>query len=163
MPRVADGVQVLASLLDRLLDDAPQDKRESPFQARFDLARQKQAVARDLENLLNTRCTMDQERLQPYPLAAGSLLAYGIPDLSSLSLLNPDHRKLLQENILRTIKRFEPRLAQVRVDLDAQKEFNRMLRFKVQAVLRVHPSQPPVVFDALLQLSSHTCQIKSQG
>jgi len=39
---------------------------------------------------------------------------------------------------------------------------NRMLRFRVEAVLRVHPHRPPVVFDAVLKLSSNACRVRSQ-
>lgn len=155
---------VMSSVLDRLFDDAPQAVQEPPFEARFDLNLHKLAVARDLEALLNARSTaLGDELLERYPLAANSLLTFGIPDLSSLSLLNPDHRALLRDRIHRTIERFEPRLSQVRVDLDTPKEFNRMLRFRVEAVLRVHPNRPPVVFDAVLKLSSNACTVRSQS
>jgi type VI secretion system protein ImpF len=155
---------VMSSVLDRLFDDAPMATQESPFEARFDLTQHKRAVARDLEALLNTRCpALGPEVPARFPLAAESLLAYGIPDLSSLSLLNPAHRDLLRGQILETIERFEPRLAQVRVDLDVPREFNRMLRFRVEAVLSVHPNRPPVVFDAVLKLSSNACQVRSQS
>lgn len=154
---------VMSSVLDRLLDEAPQISQEPPFEAGFDLNQHKLAVARDLEALLNARSlALGSELLERYPLAGRSLLVFGIPDLSSLSLLNPSHSALLQEQILRTITLFEPRLAQVRVDLDLPREFTRMLRFRVEAVLRIHPGRPLVVFDAVLKLSSNSCQVRSQ-
>jgi len=152
---------MLASVLDRLLDDAPQAAQESPFGARFDLARHKQAVARDLEALLNTRSTLLEPALAArHPLASRSLLAYGIPDLSSLSLLNPDHRRRLRDQIHEAVVRFEPRLCQVRVDLEPPGAGNRLLRFRVEAVLRGHPGRPAVVFAAVLKLSSNACQVR---
>lgn len=164
MANLPGRLLVMSSILDRLFDDAPQTTQEPPFEARFDLNRHKLAVARDLEALLNARSTdLDRGLMARFPLAAASLLAFGIPDLSSLSLLNPDHRTLLQEQILRTIERFEPRLARVRVELDGPVDCNRMLRFRVEAVLRVHPNHPPVVFDAVLRLSSNACQVRSQS
>jgi len=154
---------VTASVLDRLLDDAPQAAQEPPFGARFDLGQHKQAVARDLEALLNTRSLVPEPGLpERFPLAWASQLAFGIPDLSSLSLLNPQHRNLLRDRIQQAIERFEPRLAQVQVALDPPREFNRVLRFRVDAVLRAHPGRPPVVFDAVLKLSCNACQVRSQ-
>jgi type VI secretion system protein ImpF len=154
---------VMSSVLDRLFDDAPQAAQEPPFESRFDLGRHKLAVARDLEALLNARSLeLELDLAERFPLAGGSMLAFGIPDLSSLSLLNPDHRALLQRQILHTIERFEPRLDQVRVELDGPMDCNRMLRFRVEAVLRVHPHRPPVVFDAVLKLSSNACRVRSQ-
>jgi type VI secretion system protein ImpF len=164
MPTAPGNLLVLSSVLDRLFDDAPRSTQEPPFEGRFDLNRHKQAVARDLEALLNARTTILEPHLQErFPLAAASFLAYGIPDLSSLSLLNPGHRSLLQDRILQTITRFEPRLAQVRVDLDVPRDGNRMLRFRVEAVLKIHPNRPAVVFDAVLKLSSNACQVRSQN
>ena len=48
------------------------------------------------------------------------------------------------------------------VALEEPKELERMLRFRVDAVLKVHPDKPPVTFDATLQLSSSTYQVKEQ-
>ena len=119
-------------------------------------------MARDLEALLNARCcALDVQLLEGFPQARGSFLTYGITDLSSLSLLNPDHRMLLRDQIRSAIEQFEPRLAQVRVNLDVPREFSRMLRFRVEALLEVHPHRPPVAFDAMLRLSSSACQVRS--
>jgi type VI secretion system protein ImpF len=161
------SVLVTSSVLDRLLDDDPRSPR-APAGAgapdgRADLAQHKQSVARDLEALLNARCVaVDVRLLEGFPQARNSFLSYGITDLSSLSLLNPDHRMLLRDQIRATIERHEPRLAQVRVNLDVPREASRMLRFRVEALLEVHPHRPPVAFDAMLKLSSSACQVRSQ-
>lgn len=149
------GAAVTPSILDRLLDDKPRDAVEGPHAALFDVTAFKAAVARDLEALLNTRCVDPEELIESYPEARESVVAYGIHDLSSLSLLNPDDRATLRDRIRITIERFEPRLAQVKVALEAQRDFDRMLRFRVDAVLHGHPSRPPITFDAWLQLSSN--------
>jgi type VI secretion system protein ImpF len=152
---------VTSSLLDRLMDDSPQVSTEAQSEMLYDVARFKRAVARDLEALLNTRCAyQDDEVLDRYPLTKDSLLLFGITDLSSLSLLNPRDRMFLQDSIRRTIERHEPRLGKVRVSLDLSLEKNQMLRFRVDALLKVHPSKPPVTFDAMLQLSSNTYLVK---
>jgi type VI secretion system protein ImpF len=147
------------SVLDRLLDDQPKETGESQSTLYFDLRRFKQAVARDLEALLNSRCIDLEEDIERYPHARSSVINFGIIDLSSLSLLNPDDRALLRDKIRITIERHEPRLAKIKVSLDAPKDMERMLRFRVDAVLKVHPNKPPVSFDAMLQLSSNAYQI----
>src|SRR4029077_20362835 len=48
---------VTLSVLDRLLDDEPKSKVEDPMTHSKSLAQLKIAIRRDLENLLNTRCT----------------------------------------------------------------------------------------------------------
>lgn len=162
MPILPASLPVLPSLLDRLLDDAPREASEPPFAARFDLAQHKRAVARDLEALLNARSPAPPS-FEGYPLAGGSFLAYGIPDLSSLCLLDPAHRDLLQRRILEAVERFEPRLEKVRIELEVPREFNRILAFRLEGVLRVHPSRPTVAFDAVLKLSSNACQVRSRS
>lgn len=152
---------VSSSLFDRLMDDHPENAVEAQPEMLCDIPRYKQAVARDLESLLNTRCTaLDDAMMAPYPFSMDSMLQFGITDLSSLSLLNPEDRMFLRDSIRRTIERHEPRLAKVRVNLEISQELNQMLRFRVDALLRVHPSRPPVTFDALLQLSSNTYRVK---
>src|SRR6476660_1625837 len=94
---------VTPSILDRLLDDNPKDQAESASAMVFDLRRYKQAVARDLEALLNSRCVDLEEEIELYPYARGSVINYGIIDLSSLSLLDPDDRALLRDKIRITI------------------------------------------------------------
>lgn len=163
MPSRTSHPLVRPSILDRLLDDAPHSPQEPAGEGLFDLHQHKRSMARDLEALLNTRCAaVEVHLLEGFPQARNSILGYGITDLSSLSLLNPDHRMLLREQIRNTVARHEPRLTQVRVHLDAPKTLGRMLRFRVEALLEIHPHRPPVAFDAVLELCSNTCQVRSQ-
>ncbi|WP_174875424.1 type VI secretion system baseplate subunit TssE [Vogesella oryzae] len=151
--------RVLPSVLDRLLDDQP-DVSHGADSLQFDLPQFRRALARDLEALLNTRVMDQPELFDAHSLAGDSMLQYGIPDLSGISLLNPDDRELLREQLRRAIELHEPRLSRVRVNLDAPRELERHLRFRVDAVLKVHPHRPPVSFDATLQLSSNAYKVQ---
>jgi type VI secretion system protein ImpF len=151
---------VQPSVLDRLLDDAPHNQQEAA--APYDVRLLKQSVARDLEALLNTRKGDLDDLLESYPLARSSVLGFGVSDLTSISLLNPDDRARLRGQLNSAIERFEPRLSHVQVELEAPREVERMLRFRVDAVLSYHPSRPPVSFDATLQLSSKVYRVKDQ-
>lgn len=150
---------VLPSVLDRLLDDAPAQP-QAEGHGLFTLADFRRALARDLEALLNTRLLADKGCFDAYPQARHSMLCYGIPDLSGISLLNPDDRELLREQLRCAIELHEPRLSRVRISLDPPRERERQLRFRVDAVLKVHPHRPPVTFDATLQLSSNAYQVQ---
>jgi type VI secretion system protein ImpF len=151
---------VTPSVLDRLLDDHPQEQVESHLQQHFDLNRLKRSVARDLEALLNSRHVDLDEDIERFPLARQSVVDFGITDLSSLSLLDPGDRAYLRDKIRITLERHEPRLERIVVSLDAPAGNERMLRFRVDALLKVLPSRPPVSFDATLQLSSNSCQVR---
>ena len=152
-----------ASILDRLMDDTPLVTTESMAEIHLDMTRYKQAVARDLESLLNSRRVDFDERIEALPQARRSIMTYGITDLSSLSLLDPGAQSHLRSQIKTAIERHEPRLSRVRVSLDAPKGRDRQLRFRVDAVLTVHPQKPPVVFDAMLQLATNTYHIAETG
>ncbi|WP_236943670.1 type VI secretion system baseplate subunit TssE [Jeongeupia sp. USM3] len=153
---------VQPSVLDRLLDDEPEQTRGGGWLS-FDLPDFKRALARDMEALLNTR-TMDfSELFDAHPLAAESMIGFGIPDLSGISLLDPEDREFLRERIRKAIERHEPRLSRVRISLETPRELERALRFRVDAILKVHPHRPPVSFDATLQLSSNVYSIRANG
>lgn len=151
---------ITPSVLDRLLDDNPREQAESLLQQNYDLNRLKRSVARDLEALLNSRSVDLDDDIGRYPQARNSVVDFGITDLSSLSLLDPGDRAYLRDKIRITVERHEPRLGKVRVSLDAPEGNERMLRFRVDALLKVLPSRPPVRFDATLQLSSNSCQVR---
>ncbi|MFT3930586.1 MAG: type VI secretion system baseplate subunit TssE [Spongiibacteraceae bacterium] len=153
----------MPSILDRLLDDEPTLATDSIDTKRVNIFLFKASLARDLECLLNSRCIDIDDHISQYPLAKSSVIGYGIQDLSSLSLLDPDHRALLRDQIRKTIERFEPRLNRIRVTLETTQDQERKLRFRVDAVLRIHPARPPVSFDAWLHLSSSQYKFCEQG
>ena len=72
----------------------------------------KQAVARDLEWLLNTRVWLPQtpEELEDLVEGRESLLCYGIPDLSVFSWASPADCQRIAALVEQTIRSFEPRL-----------------------------------------------------
>lgn len=160
MPFNFPGTAVVPSVLDRLLDDKPKETEEFPLLQAFDIRALKRAVARDIESLLNTRCLDTDEQLDGFPNARASMLDFGITDLSSLSLLDPGDQAYLRDKIRIAIQRHEPRLGSVSVRLDSPKGTERMLRFRVDAHLEAAPTRPPVRFDATLQLSTNSYQIR---
>ena len=161
MQPVTRQALVASSLLDRLMDDQPGTLTEAQAETLYDVSALQagggQGPGGPPEHTLHVP---GGRQLVPCPLTRNSLLLFGIPDLSSLSLLNPEDRMFLRDSIRRTIERYEPRLTKVRVNLEISRELNQMLRFRVDALLKVHPSRPPVTFDAMLQLSSNTYHVK---
>lgn len=151
------------SVLDRLLDDAPHLSGEGAADVGLDLPRYKHTVARDLEALLNSRRVDLHAQVEALPQARLSIMSYGITDLTSLSLSDPATQLQVRAQIKTAIERHEPRLSRVRVTLEPSRGRERQLRFRVDAVLSVHPQRPPVVFDALLQLATSTYRVAETG
>ena len=130
---------MLGSVLDRLLDDEPDNRREQPKSTGQSLRDLKLSVRRDLENLLNTRrrsvgWPSELEELEV------SLADYGIPDFTGVNMGARSERERMRLEIERVIRRFEPRLKNVIVSLqDNPDDIERTLRFRIAGVLRTEP------------------------
>jgi type VI secretion system protein ImpF len=140
------------SILDRLIDSEPGVTHE-PVQRRFATINQvRDAVARDLENLLNTR-----KSIYPVPDVDGqvtaSLFTYGVKDFISYSPRSPSVRQQIRLEIERVIVLFEPRLRNVSVRLDTSAGNERTLRFRISALLVVDPVTAPVTFDTCFDIN----------
>lgn len=153
MGRLDNEIRITPSVLDRLIDYEPELTRE-PLASRAKSLRQlKEAVKRDLEQLLNTRQPGDwlPEDLKELN---NSLAAYGLPDFSSVSIKSPAEQLRLRRAIETAVTLFEPRLEDVNITLLPLGDLQRSLHFRIDARLRVEPAPEPVTFDAMLQLSS---------
>ncbi len=74
---------------------------------------------------------------------------------------DPAQRDRLRAQIEQTIRRFEPRLAQVRVVLiDGDNTQDATLRLRIEALLRVEPAPEPIVFDTLVDPTTAEVQVK---
>jgi type VI secretion system protein ImpF len=83
-------------------------------------------------------------------------LNYGIPDFTGAVFANEDDRKDLRRIIERIIRQFEPRFKEVTVHLDTKSTSNdRVIRFRIDALLHADPAPEPVVFDSQLEPSSN--------
>jgi type VI secretion system protein ImpF len=162
MARIDSDVNIVPSILDRLLDDEPEISTEPASTRIKNLRSLERSVARDLEALLNSRQETLQELPSEFKEVSRSLLTYGLPDFTSFSLLTQEDRSRIRRSVEDAINRFEPRLLRVRVALEAPREHDRGLRFRIDAFLRVDPSPEPVTFDAVLQMNTQQYVIQRE-
>jgi type VI secretion system protein ImpF len=142
--------------LDRLQDiPLPEDSGRS-----MPLAEVRAQVSRDLENLLNTRSEAARTVPDTFKECRASSLTYGILDFSSFSVLSPHDRDRIRRSLEQTISLHEPRLTRVRVHLDPQRELDRALRFRVDALLDLGEDNEKVQFDAVLQVATQICTVR---
>lgn len=118
---------------------------------RFTIEELKQAVARDIESLLNTRMVFSEDRLVAFPQIRRSVLTYGMDDFSGRSLASHYDRLFICTSLENAIARHEPRLRNVKVALEVDVRATAVLFFAISAVLDVGPVHEPVTFDATLQ------------
>lgn len=148
-------------LLDRLMDADPDAIESAVVSTAEAMQRLHAAVRRDLESLLNAR-----RRRLPLPEGlkelATSILSYGIPDPASGAFAVPELRAALAGELQLTIRRFEPRLSRVDVELlgDDDDLGQGVLRLKVDAILHADPVPEAVSFETLLEPVTRDVKVK---
>lgn len=112
MARDPDGQHqpaYLPSLLDRLQDDAPHARHESPAAYAPNGEGMRRIIRRDLASLLNATNLDGELDAGRYPQAAASVVNYGVPPLSG-SYLSDRNWETVEKLVRTAIVRFEPRL-----------------------------------------------------
>ena len=148
------GVAASLSVLDRLLDDRPDQAQDAPVAATEAVRRLRLAVHRDLEALLNARrpwrsvpATMPALRTSP--------ASFGLPDFTAGAYNDRSQREALRAEIESTLRRFEPRLAELRVYLaEDRAPLRATLVLRIDAVLLMDPAPEPITFDTTIDTTT---------
>jgi type VI secretion system protein ImpF len=109
MAELAPRERLQPSLLDRLTDDEPDKQVEARERRVLSLRSLRQGVLRDLAWLLNTTNLFSVTGAARLPHVAGSVLNYGMPDISGMSVAGLNLSDL-ERGIRQAIWDFEPRL-----------------------------------------------------
>jgi type VI secretion system protein ImpF len=149
-------------LLDRLIDDDPDQLRDPPLSAAEALDLLHRSVRRDLEALLNAR-----RRWRSWPPGLRELtsspIGFGIPDFASGAFNDKARREALRQEIEATIRRFEPRLSNVRATLlDRPDNIDPTLRLRIDALLRVDHAPEPVAFDTMIEATTSDVYVRER-
>ncbi len=146
--------RILPSILDRLMDEQPDrewDRARTPSETMSDL---RASIHRDLEALLNARRPWRAIE-RSWPGLRSSPAGYGISDLTAGGLNNEDEREALRFEIEAVIRRFEPRLASVEVQVSIpDAPLSATLALRIDAVLLVEPQPEPVSFDTVIEAAT---------
>lgn len=130
------------SLLDRLTDNAPTQKRESFDQQALSMQQLRQAVLRDLGALLNATNLAALEDLSATPMVAKSTLNYGIPGFAGM-IESASRVVALEKELAEAIKLYEPRIRpqtlRVRARGALPGESNPSLVFEIEGELWAQP------------------------
>ena len=160
MAKIRSDQPLIPSVLDRLLDDDPASTREVPKSRTQVLRELKQSVRRDLENLLNTR-----RRWSGWPdhleELDGSLVNYGLPDISGLDLASDERREEFCRTLEAVIRNFEPRFVSVSIEIQKDSEMlDRTLRLRIDGLLHATPAPEPVVFDSSVEPATGNVEVR---
>jgi type VI secretion system protein ImpF len=162
MPDHNELLPLVPSVLDRLLgEEVPSKERLERNRAQL-LRRLKASLQRDLQNLLNTRC-----RCGSYPKELAelhtSLVNYGIPDYTGANVASAGSREEFLGVVQSAIERFEPRLRNVSIiQLEQSKDpLDRVLRFRIEAVLLTDEEAEPVAYLSTMEPSSGKYRVEN--
>jgi type VI secretion system protein ImpF len=154
--------EIVPSLFDRLIDENPAASREVAPERYYGVNELRASVARDVENLLNTRREALEELPSGFTETGKSLRMYGLPDFTSFNPLNSGDAERLRGAIESAIAAFEARLQRVMVKVEAAGPNDRAVRFHIEGFLRVEPAPEPVAFDTVLQLGTRQYSVRGR-
>lgn len=134
------------SLLDRLTDEEPGKQSESRERRVMSMQQLRQAVLRDLNWLLNASSRKMGDEISEMPLAASSVLNYGIPDLTGLSQSGIAAEQI-ERMVTAAIRNFEPRIlrAGLAVRMLRGREEHNTLSLRITGELWARPT-PEALF-----------------
>ena len=142
------GLPISLSVLDRLSDAG-----DKPTTYAASVRALKESIRRDLEELLNTR-RAPAEEMEGFEEAAGTVLNYGLAELSSLMPSSVNGAREVQRAVERCLADFEPRLRDVTVEVLHGELTVREIRLHIEARIPMRPSATAVSFDTMLDLTS---------
>jgi len=145
-----------AGLLDRLLHGG------GPLQTPAQL---KDAVARSLEDMLNTRAALPAGLLRGHPQCAASVANYGLADFAGCCLGSAADRAWIGACIRTAVERHETRLRRVEVQVAPEPGAVNRIRITITGVLAgaLANQRGTVAFDAVLQPSTLRYSINRRG
>lgn len=153
------------SLLDRLTDTDRENTSESRERRVLSLQRLKAAVLRDLAWLLNTGHFETLESLEAYPHARNSVLNYGMPDLSGMSVAGMDEarlEKIVREAISKFEPRINPRTLTVSVHMALDPNNRSAVTFEIEGELWAQPTPLALFLKTELDLESGNIDVRER-
>jgi len=168
MPPAQRNERFICTLLDRFLLDESRGLNRN-VQEEFSLQEYLASIQRDLRDLLNTRQTLSDTRVEGLEEVRRSVLMYGLPVEKSEGYITSRTPKELAMVIEAVIRQFEPRLTHVRVIPPAppgktavsDSSLVGVVRFKVEAMARMEPRPQRVEFDTTLDPDKQEYEIES--
>ncbi|MFN6160812.1 MAG: type VI secretion system baseplate subunit TssE [Planctomycetota bacterium] len=163
MSRIRPEDLLLPSVLDRLIDEEPDNRKEVPTDRAQRLRELKLSVARDIENLLNTRVAFGTIP-ENFARVRASIVNYGVPDFNALVTDSSDTVVWMESQILETIENFEKRLHEVSVKAEGASRLRdvRVVKFRIEGVLQADPSPEWVKYTSQMSAVNKQFEVKDE-
>lgn len=160
--RAQDRLQ--PALLDRLTDDDPSSRAEAVESRVINRSRLRELVLRDLAWLFNATQSTPSEAWEAAPLAARSVINYGLPPLSGQSLSSVD-MGVLQDRVRQAILAYEPRILADTLSViaeanDAQADHHNLIGFRISGQLWAQPVPLELMLHTDIDLETGRVEIR---
>jgi type VI secretion system protein ImpF len=156
------------SLLDRLVDNEPEQRVESVEKRVMNMSRLRESVLRDLNWLFNCAQAASAEEIEASPLMARSVVNFGLPPFAGMTASGVELRTM--ENALRqAIIDFEPRLLPESVRVKARRiesggdNHHNALSFDIECRLWAQPAPIALLLYSEIDLESGQNSVKESG
>lgn len=167
MPSLTAQERLQPSLLDRLLDDEPDHRKESVEDRVMTKQALRQAVLRDLGWLFNVTNLSDDLDPDRFPQTIKSVLNFGLPPLSG-QYASTVHRTSLERSIREAILEFEPRLLghTVEVELVMDRsvlDMHNQVSVRIRGMLWAQPVPLEILLRTEIDLEEGRIQVTEAG
>lgn len=154
----------LPTLFDRLFDDAPSERSESPDAYTTSRAQMRHIIQRDLAYLLNTTNQSDLFDGKKHAQAASSSVNYGVPPLAG-GYLSEKKWVDIETMIRQAIQNFEPRLMPeslvVRPLLkDPANAHYNVLTFEISGFIQMQPYPMEFIVQSAVDLETNRIELR---
>lgn len=164
MAELAPRERLQPSLLDRLTDEEPDKTVEARERRVLSLRTLRESVLRDLAWLLNATNLFSVSGDNKLPHLANSVINYGMPDISGLSVAGMNMADL-ERGIRQAIWDFEPRLirASVAVRAISSDSGNNKVMFEIEGDMWAQPYPERLYLKTELDLDRATIRLTETG
>lgn len=155
------------ALLDRLRDDAPEQRVEAREQGVLSRAQLREAVLRDLSWLLNAVRPAASDCLADWPEVDQSVLNYGMPCFSGETASSLDITDL-ERAIRDALARFEPRIIPGTLEVSTEQQENildlhNVIGVRIAAQIWAQPMPLELLLRTELDLESGQVRVRDLG
>lgn len=166
MAELTQQERLQPSLLDRLTDEEPQQEQESRDKRVLSMRRLRESVLRDLAWLLNATRMDTLQNLENHPLAAHSVVNYGMPDVTGMTASGMN-LTAIERAVRDSIWDFEPRILRNTVRVTARKNPDEMthnaLTFDIEGELWAQPVPLRIYLKTELDLEIGEVKVTESG
>lgn len=154
------------SLLDRLTDNEPENRKETSDRRAINLRELRQTILRDLSWLFNSVCLESVQSLEAFPEIKSSTLNFGIPDLSGHHISGADVHDI-ERSIRQAILNFEPRILKgtlkVRVVAVPEQYNHNAMNFDIEGDLWMQPLPLRIYLKTQIDLETGDVNVIDKG